>query len=115
MNVKLQEIHLIAEAIKAEYALINRLCSQMETIQKLARELLAPRIESNKVIVEVVHSQSKTAWNIVNRSLGGKYKIARIPYLVVDGNEVLTTRNKSEALRHAEFIAKSINSDINFF
>ena len=30
------------------------------------------------------HSESKNAWNIIGTELGGKYKLARVPYLKVD-------------------------------
>jgi len=57
----------------------------------------------------VVHSQSKTAWNVVGTSFGEKYKIARVPYVVVEGSEIVTTRNKNEALTHATFISECFN------
>lgn len=50
-------------------------------------------MENLKIKTKVVHSQSKTAWNVIGEQLGGKYKIARIPYLVVDDSEILTTKN----------------------
>lgn len=59
---------------------------------------------------KIVHSQSKTAWNIVGETLGGKYKIARIPYQIADNMEILNTRNKAEALKHAEFISWCLNN-----
>ena len=31
---------------------------------------------------EVKHSESKNAWNIVGTQLGGRYKLARCPYIV---------------------------------
>lgn len=59
-----------------------------------------------KIKTEVRHSQTKNAWNIVAVApLGGKFKIARIPYLQTA--EVITDLNfkwKKEALEHAEFI-----------
>ena len=58
---------------------------------------------------EVKHSLSKTAWNVIGTQLGGKYKIARVPYLVVAGNEIITTRNKNEAMEHALFISRCFN------
>jgi len=67
-------------------------------------------MENPKIKTKVVHSQSKTAWNIIGEQLGGKYKIARIPYLVVDGSEILTTKNKYEALLHAQFINQCFNN-----
>ncbi|HEX8575774.1 MAG TPA: hypothetical protein VF677_05730 [Flavobacterium sp.] len=61
-----------------------------------------------KIKTKVVHSQSKNAWNVVAKALGGKYKIARIPYLVID-NEFINDREKMEAFNHAEFISKCFN------
>ena len=66
-------------------------------------------MENPKIKTKVVHSQSKPAWNIIGQ-LGGKYKIARIPYLVVDDSEILTTKNKHEALVHAQFISQCFNN-----
>lgn len=57
-----------------------------------------------------MHSQSKDAWNVIGDTVGGKYKIARVPYIVADGSEILTTRNKNEALEHAEFISYCFNN-----
>jgi len=68
------------------------------------------------MIVEVVHSQSKNAWNVVGRILGEKYKWARVPYPVCNEkfydngeNEIIDTREKFEALRIAQFIAEKVN------
>lgn len=66
-------------------------------------------MENPKIKTKVVHSQSKPAWNIVGISLSGKFKIARIPYLVTQ-NEIVDVKEKSEALLHAEFISKCFNS-----
>jgi hypothetical protein len=57
---------------------------------------------------KVVHSQSKEAWNVIGDSLGNKYKIARVPYLITK-NEVQDTLAKSEALNHAIFISRCFN------
>lgn len=65
-------------------------------------------MENPDIKTEVVHSQSKHAWNVIGKNLGGKYKIARIPYLVT-GNEIIDTVEKSEALRHAQFISRCFN------
>ncbi len=67
-------------------------------------------MQNSKIKTKVVHSQSKPAWNIIGIELGGKFKIARIPYLVVEDSEILTTKNKYEALDHAEFISKCFNN-----
>jgi hypothetical protein len=58
---------------------------------------------------KVVHSQSKNAWNVVNTELGGKYKIARVPYSQF-GDDVLNTRWKHEALEIAMHISKSMET-----
>lgn len=58
---------------------------------------------------KVVHSQTKTAWNVIGTKLGGKYKIARVPYLVT-GNEGISSRERKEALELAEFIAYCFNN-----
>lgn len=59
---------------------------------------------------EVRHSLSNNAWNVVGvYPPGAKYKIARVPYLVLPDNEILNTRNKYEALEHAMFISKCFN------
>ena len=39
-------------------------------------------MEDPKVKTEVVHSRTKPAWNVIGKQLGGKYKIARVPYQV---------------------------------
>jgi len=57
---------------------------------------------------KVVHSESKTAWNIVGTTIPGKYKIARIPYLVT-GDEIIDFVEKAESLSHALFISKCFN------
>jgi len=59
---------------------------------------------------EVVHSKSKTAWNVIGTTLGCKYKLARIPYDIIENMEKTNTRNKAEALAHAEFISYCFNN-----
>jgi len=66
-------------------------------------------MQNPKIKTKVVHSQSKSSWNIVGTGLSGKYKIARIPY-VVSGNEICDAREKAEALHHAEFISFCFNN-----
>lgn len=61
--------------------------------------------------VEVKHSEHNAAWNVVGTQLGQNYKIARVPYHVVDGSDMVTTRNKAEALEHAIFIREAFNAD----
>ena len=60
--------------------------------------------------VKVKHSESKNAWNIIGDIPGDKYKIARVPYLLIDDNEIGNTKNKSIALEHAMFIAFCFNN-----
>lgn len=63
--------------------------------------------------VKIKHSESKTAWNIIGTIPGGKYKIARIPYHQDDkkGMEMYNTKQKVEALEHAEFIMFCFNNE----
>ena len=65
-------------------------------------------MKNPKIKTRVVHSQTKSAWNIVGQSLGGKYKIARVPYLVMDSQN-LSDGNRQEAFAHAEFISHCFN------
>jgi hypothetical protein len=60
---------------------------------------------------KVVHSKTKPAYNVVGTSLGSKYKIARIPYLI-DGGLSMEWNNKEmdEAKEHAEFISYCFNN-----
>ncbi len=62
----------------------------------------------------VVHSQTKSAWNVVGESLGGKYKIARVPYLTID-NQNISDRNRKEAFDHATFISYCFNHSDDIF
>jgi len=63
-----------------------------------------------KLEVEIRHSESKTAWNVIGTGLGGRYKIAKVPYDIINGNEVLTTADRVEALNIAKFIAYCLNN-----
>lgn len=63
-----------------------------------------------KIHTEVKHSQSKSAWNVVGTELGCKYKIARVPYDIVESSEIMTTRNKNQAMEHALFISWCFNN-----
>ena len=62
-----------------------------------------------KLVTKVKHSESKSAWNVIGDTVGAKYKIARVPYLVSD-SEILNTREKAEALEHAMFISFCFNN-----
>lgn len=57
----------------------------------------------------VKHSKTKSAWNVINTTLGEKYKIAVVPYIQTD-NEQILTRERLEAFNHAEFISKCFNT-----
>lgn len=73
-------------------------------------------MENPNIKTKVVHSKSKDAWNVVGTSLGRKYKIARVPYLISE-DEIINTMDKSEALLHAQFISRCFNKSneiINF-
>lgn len=62
-----------------------------------------------KIKTKVVHSQSKSAWNVVGAKWGGKYKIARVPY-VLSSSEEVNEANRIEAFNHAEFISYCFNN-----
>lgn len=66
-------------------------------------------MKNPKIKTRVIHSQTKAAWNVVGEKMGGKYKIARVPYVVVD-NAVVSERNRIEAFEHAEFISYCFNN-----
>jgi len=61
------------------------------------------------VKTKVVHSKSKTAWNVVGTQLGKKFKIAIVHY-IVSGNVIVDALEKNEALKHAEFISWCFNN-----
>lgn len=61
-----------------------------------------------KIKTRVVHSQTKSAWNIIGEKLGGKYKIARVPYVCIN-DQYVTDKNRVEAFEHAEFISYCFN------
>lgn len=67
-------------------------------------------MENPNIKTEVKHSESKNAWNIIGLGLGRKYKIARIPYLVIEGAEIMNEIEKSEALKHSKFISYCFNN-----
>ena len=62
---------------------------------------------SNKT--KVVHSESKTAYNIIGTTLGSKYKVARVPYIVT-GHSEIDSREKGEAYEDAVFISLCLNN-----
>lgn len=66
-------------------------------------------MKNPRIKTKVVHSQSKSAWNIIGDRIGEKYKIARIPYEItlVDN---LDHKNRKDAFEHAEFISWCFNN-----
>ena len=66
-------------------------------------------MENPNIETKVVHSLSKSAWNIIGTKLGGKYKIARVPYIVCDHQEI-SDKNRIEARKHAEYISYCFNN-----
>lgn len=62
-----------------------------------------------KIKTRVVHSQSKPAWNVVSVTLGAKYKIARVPYIVSESMEAMDAA-REEAYNHAVFISYCFNN-----
>lgn len=66
-------------------------------------------MKNPKIKTKVVHSQTKSAWNVVGTSPGSKYKIARVSYLTFE-NEELSNRERTEAFEHAEFISHCFNN-----
>ena len=66
-------------------------------------------MKNPRIHTEVKHSSSTTAWNVNNTELGGKRRIAVVPYEQIKDNEILNTKWKSEALEIALFISHSFN------
>ena len=54
---------------------------------------------------KVVHSESKTAFNVVGTVLGGKHKIARCPYVEYAGYPKASQADKNESEANAKLIA----------
>lgn len=57
---------------------------------------------------QIKHSESNFAFNIIGTIPGGNYKIARIPYLVVESSPLISLRNRNEAEANAKLIVKSL-------
>ena len=57
----------------------------------------------------VVHSTSSSAWNVVNKALGKKFKICIVPYVQGSSSEA-NENEKKKALEHAIFISLCFNS-----
>lgn len=60
--------------------------------------------------VKAQHSESNLAFNVVGTDLGGRYKIARFPYMDYgDGLEDFTEQHKLEANGNANLYAEAHN------
>jgi hypothetical protein len=59
---------------------------------------------------KVIHSQTNPAWNVVGTKLGGKYKIAIVPYESCIDKEI-ESRLRKEAYDHAMFISNAFNAE----
>ena len=66
-------------------------------------------MEDPKIKTRVAHSNNNPAWNVIGTETGRKHKIAIVPYFPVNGNDLLTEKNKNEALIHANFINECFN------
>jgi len=61
-------------------------------------------MKNPKTKTKVLHSDSKSAFNIIGTTPGKKYKVAIVPYV----KDVPAL--KEEALQHAEFISYCFNN-----
>ena len=57
----------------------------------------------------VKHSETKSAWNIVGTEIGGKYKIARIPYIADDRFPEICSSNRKAAFDTAMYLTDCLN------
>ena len=71
-------------------------------------------MENPKIETRVEHSQSKKAWNVIGKTLGKTYKVARVPYHHEERESETTARLNEmwmqEAYRHAKFISYCFNN-----
>ena len=70
-------------------------------------------MKAPNINTKVKHSESNNAWNVIGTTMGRKYKIARVPYVVIIGSKPLTKRNKTEAKEHADYISFCFNNPIS--
>lgn len=66
-------------------------------------------MKNPNIHTKVVHSQKNPAWNVIGTALGGKYKIARVPYGSSE-NPTIDSRERLEAFEHALFISWCFNN-----
>lgn len=67
-------------------------------------------MKNPNIKTQVVHSLSKSAWNVIGTKLGGKYKIARVPYYAYRDDDYTSEKNRVEAFEHAKFISYCFNN-----
>ena len=60
--------------------------------------------KGTKGIWSIKHSESNSQWNVIGTILGGRYKIARCPYLISD-LDWLNEKEKLEQLANAKLIS----------
>jgi hypothetical protein len=87
----------------AEETSTKDVCGKQDELTD-SQEDLPPHAVTIAKFTKVKHSESKSAWNVIDTEAGNTYKIARIPYNFVGDNEILTTQNKFWALERARFI-----------
>jgi hypothetical protein len=61
--------------------------------------------------VKVVHSQTKSAWNIIGTTIGMHYKYARIPYYSDDKFPEITSEYRKTAYDLAASIVEFLNKE----
>lgn len=66
-------------------------------------------MQNPNIKTKVVHSKRNPAWNVVGVKLGGKYKIASIPYVPSLDVETID-KMREEAKLHAEYISYCFNN-----
>ena len=66
-------------------------------------------INDPKLSTTVRHSLKNPAWNVVGTVPGGKYKIARVPYITT-ASEKFNQLNRQEAYKHAMYISYCFNN-----
>lgn len=71
-------------------------------------------MDNPNIKTKVVHSQTKSAWNVIGTRPGCKYKIARVPYYPLE-KEDKADINRVEAFNHAEFISYCFNNSDKIF
>jgi len=95
---------------KGEYYKSNGTYFIDEHPEDLIKEFFpeSKQMKNTKFKTKVVLSQTKLAWNVINE-MGGKYKIARVPYVGIRSEEG-DNMNMAEAFEHATFISDCFNN-----